>query len=134
MIGEYRDLSFEAHFTGPLIRLLTPEDITSSTTAKWTTHNSLGGLERAEPVGIALAPLNFTLKLRSDAGRPVREMIDILDGYVLDHKAGMFILGGYALKRGAYFYMESVSEAYGMIRRDGGILSAKVDVKLKQYN
>ena len=114
--------------------LFSPDNINSSTSAKWTTHNSLGGLESLERVGTSLSPLSFSLLLRSDAGVSARQMIDRLESYVKDGKAGIFVLGNYALKQGAFFVMESVSDAYGMILRGGQILSAKVDVKLKEYN
>jgi len=133
MVGEYRDLQFVVERAGPFVKLFSPENIKATVTAKWTAHDSLGGLERAEPTGIALAPLSFSLLLRSDAGISAREKIDLLNGYVLDRKAGVFALGGYALLFGVYFVVTSVSEAYGTILREGQIFSAKVDVQLKQY-
>ena len=134
MVGYYRDLEFDVEVDADgNIKLFSFEGLKRSGGAKWTTHESLGGMERAECTGLSLEEMSFSILLRSDAGISAREKIDQLFRYKNDRKAGMFVLGSYSVGFGAYWVVTSVSAAYEKILRGGEILSARVDVQLKQY-
>jgi len=100
--------------------------------ATWASHPSLGGRERIEKTGDKLQDMSFTMLLRSDAGISAREKIDLLESYVEDGKCDNFILGSYLIT-GYPWVVTAVSAAYNMILDGGAILSASVDVTLKQY-
>ena len=132
IVGYYRDIIFRVEYS-VFNYIMTFNGLNRSMGANWATHPSIGGLERIEKTGDKLQDLSFSMLLRSDAGVSVRETIDRLQGYVEDGKSGLFVLGGYPIAQLEWIIMD-IGAKYNTVLSGGRLLSATVDVKMKQYH
>jgi hypothetical protein len=83
-----------------------------------------------EFLGPALDEISFTMNISASLGVNPSAMIDRAFAIVKNGDNYNFILGG---RNFGKFNMTSASTAYEIITNSGGVVSAKIDVSLKEY-
>ncbi len=114
------------------IKYLTFDDLKREVKNRSTDHARILKKEKVQFDGPSLSTMSFTMCFSSALGVNPREMLRKLETCVRLGKIGYFIVG--TKKIGKHRYMiTSLSESWDHVLRDGKLVSAKVDVTMKEY-
>lgn len=127
MIGSFGNVVFSVSEN----KIQTFRDLKRDTSARYSDHEVIGAKAKREFLGPNLDSMSFTMELSSFRGVSPLSMEEILRKYCEKGEEQPLALGG---KLFGEFCLESVSAAYEVIDGDGGIVRAKLDVSLKEYN
>lgn len=127
MIGSFAGLIFETSDN----RVLTFSGLKKDVAGRYTQHEVIGGKPKIEFLGADLAVLTFTMNFNARLGVNPIAAIKKLESFIRRGGRSNFILGGRNLGR---YNAVSMSESFDEITERGAVVSAKVDLSLKEYN
>lgn len=113
-------------------RILTFREFTYATAARFAEHEVLGAKPKIEYLGSGLDEISFSMTLRADMGIEVRKELEAWRSIAANGNAETLIIGKRRLGRGRWV-ITNCSEAWNVITNLGGILSASVDITLREY-
>lgn len=105
-------------------------DLKRDSQARFANHEVINDKPKSEFLGPGLDKLSFSMELSAYQGVKPMGIINQLRAFVREGETGSFILGGRNLGK---YKILSVSESYGVITNTGGVVTAKVDVSLEEY-
>ena len=126
MIGSFGGITFKV--SSDVVRNFT--DLKRSVQGRYAEHDIIGKKPVVEFLGPALDESSFTMSLDASLGVNPSEMIERIFTFVRNGSTSNFILGG---RNFGKFNITGASAAYDIITNSGGVVSAKVDVSLKEY-
>lgn len=126
MIGSFAGIVFETSDE----RVLTFIGLKKDVAARFTQHDIIGGKPKVEFLGADLSSISFTMNLSAQFGVNPTATIKKLESFIHSGKKSRFILGGRNL---GIYNAVSMSEAFDTITERGMVVSAKVDLSLKEY-
>lgn len=113
-------------------KILTPKDISRTTTGKWGNLDRFNKKARSVFLGPELQTVSFTITLDAMLGVRPRAMIDQLIRIVETGQVEYLTIGGQPLSANPW-KITSVSDAWGIVLSHGELLRASVDVSLEEY-
>lgn len=127
-IGYFGNIIFETSDQ----RVLTFNDFTRNSTAHIEEHKLIGKKPLIEYCGPELEKINFTVNLNAYNGINPEEELAKWRDYSLNGSAQELVIGGNVMGYDK-FIIESLSESYNKIYKNGFLYSAKIDVSLAEY-
>ena len=127
MIGMYAGVSF----TVSEGQVQTFTEMSRETSARWSAHEVIGVKPKQEFQGPDLSNVSFTMRLAAWKGVSPLQLAEQLREFCSNGEYDNLILGGRNMGK---YLIESVGESYGVVTGRGEILSADVDVSLKEYH
>jgi phage protein U len=127
-IGSFGDIVFEVSNK----KTLTPKDFDRNGSARWNDHEIIGHKPKSEFSGPGLEEVSFTLILKAELGINPTKQLEKLRKMRDTGKVAPFIIGGKPISQN-YWSIQQLSESYKTIDNEGNILSAEVNVSLKEY-
>lgn len=127
MIGSFAGMVFETSDD----RVLTMTGLKKDVAARYTQHDVIGGKPLVEFLGPDLGAISFTMILSAQLGVSPTAEIKKLENFIRSGRNSRFVLGGRNLGR---YNAVSMSESYEVITERGLVVSARVDLSLKEYN
>ena len=109
-------------FTVSSWRVLTPDNISGSTSSNWATHSVIGGKDKSEYVSPGLREYQFNITLSSRLGVNPRKVFDAL----------MDLCDNRPVSQNP-FMLEKVADEWGAVHRFWGLTSGKLTLTLKEY-
>lgn len=126
MIGNFAGISF----TVSEGQVQTFQNMSRDTSARWTSHEVIGAKPKQEFLGPDLDGGSFTMHLTAWRGANPLQLAEQLREFCSNGEYDNLIIGGRNMGK---YLIESVGETYGVVTGRGEILSADVDVSLKEY-
>lgn len=126
MIGSFGGIIFRV--SSDTVKTFT--DLKRTSQGRYSEHDVIGKKPVVEFLGPALDEISFTMNISASLGVNPSAMIDRAFAIVKNGDNYNFILGG---RNFGKFNMTSASTAYEIITNSGGVVSAKIDVSLKEY-
>lgn len=127
-IGSYAGLVF----TVSSWRVLTPANISGSTSSNWATHSTIGGKDKSEYVGPGLKEYEFEITLVSRLGvnpyKIFQNLMKLCEAGAIDY----FIINNKPVSQNP-FMLTKVTEGWGAVHRFWGLKDGKVTLTLKEY-
>lgn len=105
-------------------------EMSRETSARWSAHEVIGAKPKQEFLGPDLGGVSFTMHLAAWRGVSPIRLAEQLREFCSNGEYDNLILGGRNMGK---YLIESVGETYGVVTGRGEILSADVDVSLKEY-
>lgn len=127
MIGIFAGISF----TVSEGQVQTFQNMSRDTSARWTSHEVIGEKPKQEFLGPDLDGGSFTLHLTAWRGVNPLQLAEQLQKFCLNGEYANLIIGGRNMGK---YLIESIGETYEIITNRGEIISANVDVSLKEYH
>lgn len=127
MIGSFGGIYFKA--SSDVMQTFT--DLKRTAQGRYETHEVIGKKPLTEFLGPELDTGSFTMSLDASLGVKPSKMIEKVLSYARTGTAHHFILGGRNL---GMYNITSASATYGIVTGSGGVVSAKIDVSMKEYN
>lgn len=137
--GKY--LTFEVYMKPPKnqqgeedisVKCLTFQDLHRNVSSRVTEHARILKKHKTEFGGPNLSEITFTMTLSAALGVDPRKMLNQLESCVRQGKIGYFIIGSKKIGKHKYI-ITNVSESWGHIIKNGKLVSASVDVTMKEY-
>lgn len=133
--GKY--LTFEVFFNptaeeGKQVKCLTFEGLNRNVDNRTTDHARILRKPKVQFNGPELSKMTFTIKLSSTLGVNPRKMLQSLESCVRLGKIGYFIIGTKKIGKHKYI-ITNMSESWGHIIKNGKLVSANVDITMKEY-
>lgn len=128
MLGYFGDIQFETSDK----KVLTFNNLKRDIQSRWAKHNVIGKKPTSEFLGADLDTITFDIQLNANNGvKPVEEMNRWLV-YAREGHADILVIGKRAVGMDKWT-VESVSQMWGVIFRDGEVFNGKVSITLKEY-
>jgi hypothetical protein len=127
MIGSFGGLLFQV--SADVVQTFT--ELKRSAQGRFAQHEVIGAKPLTEYLGPDLDTGSFTMNLDASLGVNPSSMIEKVLSFARNGSASSFILGG---RNFGVFNIVSASAAYGIVTGSGGVISAKIDVGLKEYH
>lgn len=129
--GKY--LTFEVYSAGEgSVKCLTFENFHRDVTNQTTEHARFLMKPKMQFDGPALSTMTFTVHFSSSLGVNPREMLKKVESCVRLGKLGYVIIGKKKIGKHKYL-ITNASESWDHIIKDGKLISANVDLTLKEY-
>lgn len=127
-LGYLGDISFVVSS----IKQLTFKDLKHTKSAKFQEHEIIGKKPLTEYLGQTLDEITLAIELYQSLTVNVETVIKQINDYIADGEALEFVVGNkpFGLDK---WTIESCSEAYNLIYRNGAITSVTLDLSLKEY-
>lgn len=119
-------------FTVSSWRVLTPTNITGSTSSNWATHSVIGGKDKSEYTGPGLKSYQFEIQLASKLGVNPRKIFDALMKHCEAGTIDYFILNNKPMSQNP-FKLTKVTTGWGAVHRFWGLKDGKVTLTLEEY-
>ncbi|MCT8975488.1 phage tail protein [Clostridium sp. CX1] len=103
-----------------------------SGSVRWAEHEVNQKKPISEFIGAELEEISFDILLKAELGVNPSKQLEKLREIRDTGKVDYFIIGGKPVSQN-YWYIQQMSEAYNVIDSNGNILSAEVNVTLKEY-
>ncbi len=134
IIGKFgKYLTFEVCADGgDSVKCLTFEDFQRDVTNQTTDHARFLMKQKVQFDGPALSTMSFTVRFSSDLGVNPREMLKKVESCVRLGKLGYVIIGKKKIGKHKYL-ITNASESWEHIIKNGKLISANVDLTLKEY-
>lgn len=113
-------------------RILTFKGFTYKTAARFAEHETLYTKPKTEYLGPGLDAVTFSITLRADMGVNVTKELEGWRSLAANGDAERLIVGKKRLGRGKWIVVDC-SEAWNLITNRGEVLSAAMDISLKEY-
>lgn len=126
MIGYFGEVAFEVSTE----QAKTFNDLVINSSANFASHKILNGPELLEYTGKNARTCSFKMEINSMMGLDVGLELETLQNIFEAHEAKTFALGNKILGQ---FVIESMSVNYNLIGASGNIISASVNINLKEY-
>lgn len=127
MIGSFGGILFKV--SADVVQTFT--DLKRTAQGRYAEHEIIGAKPMVEFLGPSLDEGSFTMMLDASLGVNPSKMIDKVLSFARKGSASSFILGGRNLGK---YNITSASAAYDIVTNTGGVVSAKIDVSLKEYH
>lgn len=127
-IGSFAGVTFEVSSN----KILTFEQFARSGDARWSNHEINLKKPMPEFMGPNLETLSLSIRLNAHQGVNIESEIAKLRTFRDQGKVGTFVLGTKPITSN-YWYIESLSESYRNIDGKGRIISAEVNLTIKEY-
>lgn len=127
-IGSFGDVIFEV---SPK-KTKTFSEFERSGSARWNDHEIIGKKPKSEFEGPDLEEVSFTLLLKAELGINPKKELEKLRKMRDSGKVASFIIGGKPISQN-YWSIRQLSESHKVVDNKGNLLSASVDVELKEY-
>lgn len=127
-LGNFGDIIFSTSDK----RILTFTDFSRSTSARLEEHKLIGQKPLIEFCGPELEKVTFTINLNAANGINPEEELTKWREYCTKGSAQTLIIGSAVIGYDK-FIVESVSQTYDKIYRNGFLFSAKADISLSEY-
>lgn len=128
MIGALGDVTFEVSIS----KVFTFDNLNFSHSAKYTEHSIHNRKGVLEFTGINASSASLTIKLDAHLGITPEYELDRLHELLENHTAIPFILDG-KIQGWSRWVIESLEESHKIIDNTGALISAEVNIKLKEY-
>ena len=128
MIGALGDVTFEVSIS----KVFTFDNLSFSHSAKYTEHSIHNRKGVLEFTGINASSASLTIKLDAQLGLNPEIELDRLHELLENHVAIPFILDG-KIQGWSRWVIESLEESHKIIDNTGTLISAEVNIKLKEY-
>ena len=128
MIGTLGEIAFEVSAE----KVKTFTDLTLTRSVAYSTHKIFGKNELLEFTGLNAQTASLKITFRADLGINPKHEIDTLHAMLDSHEAFAFTLGGQVIGRELWI-IDNLSETYDIIGANGEIISASVNISLKEY-
>lgn len=119
-------------FTTSDQRILTFKGFTYKTAARFAEHEALHTKPKTEYLGPGLDAVTFSITLRMEMGMNVMEELEAWRKLAANGNAERLMVGKKRLGRGRWIVTDC-SEAWNVITNRGQLLSAAMDISLKEY-
>ena len=113
-------------------RILTYSKFNKTVKGRWAKHEVIMQKPRSEFVGADLQEVTFSINVNAMYGVKPNQIITELERIVETGEVNVFVLGG-KLVGGGNWIIPQISEAYNKQMRDGELLSATIDITMKEY-
>jgi len=113
-------------------RILTFRDFTYTTAARFSEHDTLATKPKTEYIGPGLDDVTFAITLRADMGIVVRTELERWRRMAANGNAERLIIGKKRLGSNLWNITEC-GEAWGILTNRGSILSASMNITLREY-
>lgn len=127
MIGTLGNVTF----TVSSFKVLTFQGLTKDISVRTVEHEIIGMKPKTEFIGPDLKPISFDMRLDANLGVNPQKEIDNLEYLCENGIICALILGE---KVHGEFLITGVSQSFDHFYRDGTLLKASINVKLKEYN
>lgn len=127
-IGSYAGLVF----TVSSWRVVTPSNISGSTSSNWAKHSVIGGKDRSEYTGPGLQKYQFELELSSQFGVNPRKTLMKLKQLCEAGAVDYFILNNAPVSQNP-FKLTDIADSWGAMHRFWGLKDCKVTLTLEEY-
>ncbi len=114
------------------VKCLTFQGFHRNVSSRVTEHARILKKHKTEFGGPNLSEITFTMTLSAALGVDPRKMLIQLESCVRQGKIGYFIIGSKKIGKHKYI-ITNVSESWGHIIKNGKLVSASVDVTMKEY-
>lgn len=111
-------------------RILTFRDFTYTVSPRYTEHEIIAAKSQAEYIGPGLAEVSFSITLRSDMGIHVRKELEAWRKMAVNGNAERLVIGNRRLGK---WYLSGYSEAWGILTNRGRIVTASMNITLREY-
>ena len=128
MIGALGDVTFEVSIS----KVFTFDDLRFSHSAKYAEHAIHNKKNILEFTGLNASTASLTINLNAHLGVNPEEELDRLHEMLETHQAIPFILDG-KIQGWSRWIIESLDESHKIINGRGELISAEVNIKLKEY-
>ncbi|MCM1245905.1 MAG: phage tail protein [Roseburia sp.] len=129
--GKY--LTFEVCAdSGDSAKCLTFENFQREVTNQTTDHARILMKQKVQFNGPALSTMSFSVRFSSSLGVNPRKMLKQVESCVRLGKVGYVVIGKEKIGKHKYL-ITSASESWDNIIKDGKLISANVDLTLKEY-
>lgn len=112
-------------------KIKTFQGLKRDTSARYADHDVIGAKAKREFLGADLNTMSFSMSLSAFQGVSPLKQEELLREYCEKGEEQTLIIGG---KNFGEFCIEKVSASYEIVNGDGEVLSAKIDVSLKEYH
>ncbi|OPA76735.1 hypothetical protein BVG16_16320 [Paenibacillus selenitireducens] len=128
MIGSFGEVNFLVSHD----KIRTFDDFQRATAGRWAEHAVLGKKPLLQYIGPGLDTVTFTMKFNIYLGVDPRLELDRLVTMDRGGKAYTLTIGGKAL--GTYkWVISTLNEAFKTLDNEGNILTAEIQIELKEY-
>lgn len=128
MIGALGDVTFEVSIS----KVFTFDNLSFSHSAKYAEHAIHNRKNILEFTGLNASSASLTIKLEAQLGITPEYELDRLHEMLETHQAIPFILDG-KIQGWSRWVIESLEESHKIIDNTGALISAEVNIKLKEY-
>lgn len=132
--GKY--LTFEVFMNtsgdGEQVKCLTFENFRREVSNRTTEHSRILRKPKVQFDGPALSTMTFTIRFSAGLGVNPRQMLQELETCVRLAKLGYFIVGTKKIGKHKYL-ITNASESWDEIIKNGKLVSANVDITMKEY-
>lgn len=127
-IGSLGDIIFEVSPN----KTMTPKDMERSGSARWNDHEIIGQKPKSEFSGPSLEDMRLTILLKAELGINPIKQIEKLRKMRDMGTVALFLLGGKPVSQN-HWSLQRIVERHQNIDNKGNLLSAEVDIDLKEY-
>lgn len=118
-------------FTVSSFKVLTFSGLTKDVSVRTVEHEVIGMKPKTEFIGPDLKPVSFDMRLDANLGVNPQDEIDNLEYLCENGIICVLILGD---KVHGEYLITGISQSFDHFYRDGTLLKASINVKLKEYN
>ena len=128
-IGNLGPITFEVSSN----KVLTFQSLTQTVKGRWTSHAVIGGKPQSEFLGADLRSASVSIYISASFGVKPRDVINSIENAIENGTPFTFVIGG--RKIGKYqWVITDMSEAYGVVIKNGALVSANLTLTLSEYN
>lgn len=127
-IGSFGEIVFEVSEK----KTQTFSNLKRSGSARWTEHEVNQKKPISEFNGAGLEEISFDILLKAELGVNPSKQLEKLRKMRDTGQVAYFIIGGKPISQN-YWSIQQISESYDVIDNKGNILSAEVNISLKEY-
>lgn len=113
-------------------KVLTFNSLNQNVKGRWSQHQNIGKLPSAEFLGADTRDITLTIQLNAMNGIKPRKTMEKIEKAVLKGTPLEFVIGGKKIGKNR-FVIQSMSEAWGTILSKGELVSATLQLTLKEY-
>ncbi|MCI9538864.1 MAG: phage tail protein [Eubacterium sp.] len=114
------------------VKYLTFQNLQRNVSSRVTEHARILKKHKTQFGGPNLSEMTFTMTFSASLGINPRKMLSSLESCVRLGKIGYFIIGSKKIGKHKYI-ITNISESWGHIIKNGKLVSASVDVTMKEY-
>lgn len=113
-------------------RILTFRDMARSVSARYGTHDVVGGKPKPEFLGPALQQVTFSMDFLLELGTEPWDMLANIENMTESGYCGMLVIGGVRVGNNLWTIIKS-QEKWSQISNRGILIAASVDVTIQEY-
>lgn len=132
VVADFAGVQFKVHESNGKLQALIMNEPTYGVSAEWAVHKKIGQKAKTEFLGQGLSSFSLTIIVDASLGYKPHSIMKTLNTFCREGKHDTLLIGKH--KIGYEWKIDSVSNAYKKIWKDGRLSSCSIDLTLSEYN